>query len=102
MKTIKTAKQRVRGKANLTVSFPDGSTIYATFGDKGEYAGYVMTELGLRPMSQSECSNVLRDLQSRRGTEPPCHSRPKNQWCDSKGPGGFLGHTCMVRSEPKS
>ena len=26
--------------------------------------------------------------------EPYCHSRPKDQWCDNKGPGGFMGHTC--------
>ena len=24
----------------------------------------------------------------------PCHSRPKEQWCDHAGPGGFMGHTC--------
>jgi hypothetical protein len=26
--------------------------------------------------------------------EPPCHSLPRDQWCDREGPGGFMGHTC--------
>lgn len=29
-----------------------------------------------------------------RGQVPPCHSRPKEEWCDKHGPGGFMGHTC--------
>lgn len=24
----------------------------------------------------------------------PCHSKPKEEWCDYKGKGGFMGHTC--------
>lgn len=24
----------------------------------------------------------------------PCHSKPKSEWCDRHGPGGFMGHTC--------
>ena len=24
----------------------------------------------------------------------PCHKLPKEQWCDYKGQGGFMGHTC--------
>lgn len=24
----------------------------------------------------------------------PCHSLPKENWCDNKGRGGFMGHTC--------
>lgn len=24
----------------------------------------------------------------------PCHSLPREQWCDREGPGGFMGHTC--------
>ena len=28
--------------------------------------------------------------------DPPCHSRPKEQWCDREGPGGFMGHTCTA------
>jgi len=24
----------------------------------------------------------------------PCRKLPRAQWCDSKGPGGFMGHTC--------
>lgn len=24
----------------------------------------------------------------------PCHRKPKEQWCDSNGHGGFMGHTC--------
>lgn len=27
--------------------------------------------------------------------EYPCHKLPKEQWCDSQGPGGFMGHTCL-------
>lgn len=27
--------------------------------------------------------------------EYPCHSKPKDQWCDRHGPGGFMGHTCL-------
>ena len=26
--------------------------------------------------------------------EYPCHSKPKSEWCDRHGPGGFMGHTC--------
>lgn len=26
--------------------------------------------------------------------EPPCHDKPREQWCDHAGPGGFMGHTC--------
>lgn len=26
--------------------------------------------------------------------EPPCHKLPKSQWCDRKGLGDFMGHTC--------
>lgn len=25
---------------------------------------------------------------------PTCHSKPRRQWCDHSGPGGFMGHTC--------
>ena len=25
---------------------------------------------------------------------PPCHSKPKEEWCDREGPGGFMGHPC--------
>lgn len=24
----------------------------------------------------------------------PCHSLPRDQWCDHSGPGDFMGHTC--------
>ena len=24
----------------------------------------------------------------------PCHQKPKKDWCDHKGPGDFMGHTC--------
>lgn len=24
----------------------------------------------------------------------PCHMKPKKEWCDHDGPGGFMGHTC--------
>lgn len=27
----------------------------------------------------------------------PCHSKPKSQWCDHKGAGGFMGHTCIKK-----
>lgn len=26
--------------------------------------------------------------------EHPCHKKPRSQWCDHSGPGGFMGHTC--------
>jgi MerR HTH family regulatory protein len=26
---------------------------------------------------------------------PPCHKLPHSQWCDRKGPGDFMGHTCF-------
>lgn len=25
----------------------------------------------------------------------PCHKLPQSKWCDSQGPGGFMGHTCQ-------
>lgn len=28
----------------------------------------------------------------------PCHKRPQAEWCDRDGPGGFMGHTCALRS----
>ncbi len=28
-------------------------------------------------------------------TEYPCRKLPQEQWCDSKGAGGFMGHTCQ-------
>ena len=29
-------------------------------------------------------------------TMPSCHRlKPQDQWCDAKGPGGFMGHTCV-------
>lgn len=31
----------------------------------------------------------------------PCHARPREQWCDRDGPGGFTGHTC-IRKQPWS
>lgn len=27
----------------------------------------------------------------------PCHSKPKTEWCDYKGLGGFMGHTCKPK-----
>jgi len=26
--------------------------------------------------------------------EAPCHSGPRENWCDRRGPAGFMGHTC--------
>lgn len=26
--------------------------------------------------------------------EPACRSKPQDEWCDRKGTGGFMGHTC--------
>lgn len=26
----------------------------------------------------------------------PCHQKPREEWCDRDGPGGFMGHTCLV------
>jgi len=34
--------------------------------------------------------------------EYPCHKLPKDQWCDSKGGGGFMGHTCDGQVERKT
>ena len=29
-------------------------------------------------------------------TVPSCHRlKPQDQWCDAKGPGDFMGHTCV-------
>ena len=30
----------------------------------------------------------------KRGNWPPCHAKPREQWCDRDGPGEFMGHTC--------
>jgi hypothetical protein len=27
----------------------------------------------------------------------PCHSKPREEWCDWNGPGDFMGHTCVRR-----
>ena len=32
-------------------------------------------------------------------TEYPCHSLPKEQWCDHAGRGGFMGHTCIKQKQ---
>lgn len=34
------------------------------------------------------------------GNGPPCHAKPRAQWCDRDGPGGFMGHTCTVPPLP--
>ena len=26
----------------------------------------------------------------------PCHQKGREHWCDSEGPGGFMGHTCVA------
>ena len=31
----------------------------------------------------------------------PCHKLPKSQWCDYKGKGGFMGHTCIKQTLPE-
>lgn len=31
--------------------------------------------------------------------EPACHAKPRSQWCDHAGPGGFMGHTCAKRTQ---
>ena len=31
----------------------------------------------------------------------PCHERPRDQWCDKDGDGGFMGHTCIVPPSTK-
>jgi NTP pyrophosphatase (non-canonical NTP hydrolase) len=28
---------------------------------------------------------------------PPCHAKPRAEWCDHSGGGGFMGHTCYPR-----
>lgn len=25
----------------------------------------------------------------------PCHRKPRREWCDREGLGGFMGHTCV-------
>jgi hypothetical protein len=25
----------------------------------------------------------------------PCHRKPRRDWCDKEGTGGFMGHTCL-------
>lgn len=30
----------------------------------------------------------------------PCHSKPRTDWCDHSGPGGFMGHTCVPLPRP--
>jgi hypothetical protein len=32
-------------------------------------------------------------------TRPLCRSKPRRQWCDWKGPGDFMGHTCGTLAE---
>lgn len=27
----------------------------------------------------------------------PCHSKPRKEWCDHYGRGGFMGHTCQLK-----
>lgn len=29
----------------------------------------------------------------------PCHALPVDQWCDNRGPGDFMGHTCGPPAE---
>ena len=49
-----------------------------------------------------ECSEVIKAFMKAErfgyGTSHPdnypCHSKTKDQWCDTYGKGGFLGHTC--------
>lgn len=26
----------------------------------------------------------------------PCHRKPRKEWCDHAGAGGFMGHTCVA------
>jgi hypothetical protein len=30
----------------------------------------------------------------------PCRSKPRSEWCDRDGPGGFMGHTCIAKADP--
>ena len=34
-------------------------------------------------------------------TKYPCHKLSKEQWCDNKGGGGFMGHTCIEQNPPE-
>lgn len=34
------------------------------------------------------------------GPEPPCHALTRDQWCDRRGAGDFMGHTCGGKSKP--
>lgn len=31
--------------------------------------------------------------------QPPCHAKPRDEWCDRDGPGGFMGHTCYPKQD---
>jgi hypothetical protein len=31
--------------------------------------------------------------------EWPCRAKPMRQWCDWKGPGDFMGHTCRKHND---
>ena len=53
---------------------------------------------GMRALIEAKKRKVEKFLEySRRcGTLAyPCHSKEKEAWCDSKGPAGFMGHTCV-------
>jgi hypothetical protein len=43
-------------------------------------------------------SAFIQQLVHDRG-DPPCHARPKSEWCDRDRPGGFMGHTCYRTEE---
>jgi len=45
-------------------------------------------------------SLVIKRFEER--PEPPCHGRPKTEWCDKDGPGGFMGHTCWGKMGKKT
>ena len=40
----------------------------------------------------------MTDNEQPTAPEPPCHAKPREQWCDHSGPGGFMGHTCYPKT----
>lgn len=43
---------------------------------------------------EAERRTRLRNQGARTFEDRPCHARPRDQWCDRDGVGGFMGHTC--------
>ena len=59
-------------------------------GAKGRETNEVASELRRRAL------RAARPKEPPAGQDWPCRSKPQDQWCDSRGPGGFMGHTCHI------